>query len=62
MDAVFFSPHKFIGGPGSSGLLVARRSMFHNTVPTCPGQHDISECITQRLVTVVSKSTHQHIQ
>ena len=40
MDAVFFSPHKFIGGPGSSGLLVAKRSVFHvakSKVPTCPG-------------------------
>ena len=37
MDAIFLSPHKFIGGPGSSGLLIARRSLFKNEVPTCPG-------------------------
>ena len=41
MDAVFFSPHKFIGGPGSSGLLVARRSIFTNTIPTCPGKQHL---------------------
>ena len=29
MDATFFSPHKFIGGPGSSGLLVARNELFY---------------------------------
>ena len=29
MDAAFFSPHKFIGGPGSSGLLIARNELFH---------------------------------
>ena len=28
IDAAFFSPHKFIGGPGSSGLLIARRKLF----------------------------------
>lgn len=37
MDAIFLSPHKFVGGPGSSGVLVARRSLFTNEVPTCPG-------------------------
>jgi selenocysteine lyase/cysteine desulfurase len=37
IDAIFLSPHKFIGGPGSSGLLIARRSLFNNAVPTCPG-------------------------
>ena len=36
-DAVFISPHKFIGGPGTPGLLVARRELFHNRVPTSPG-------------------------
>ena len=28
IDAVFVSPHKFIGGPGSSGVMVVRRSLF----------------------------------
>jgi selenocysteine lyase/cysteine desulfurase len=36
-DAVFISPHKFIGGPGTPGVLVARRELFRNTVPTVPG-------------------------
>lgn len=29
IDAAFFSPHKFVGGPGSSGVLVARTKLFH---------------------------------
>ena len=36
-DALFISPHKFIGGPGTPGLLVARRELFHNRVPSMPG-------------------------
>jgi len=35
-DAVFISPHKFFGGPGTPGLLVANRSLFKNKVPYCP--------------------------
>ncbi|MEL6894226.1 MAG: aminotransferase class V-fold PLP-dependent enzyme, partial [Actinomycetota bacterium] len=37
LDAVFISPHKFIGGPGTPGLLVARRELFANRVPVVPG-------------------------
>lgn len=37
LDAVFFSPHKFLGGPGSSGVLVFNRSLYHNRVPDQPG-------------------------
>jgi len=36
-DAVVLSPHKFIGGPGTPGVLVARRELFRNRVPTAPG-------------------------
>jgi selenocysteine lyase/cysteine desulfurase len=32
-DAVFLSPHKFIGGPGTPGVLIAKRHLFHNSVP-----------------------------
>ena len=34
LDAVFFSPHKFIGGPGSSGVLAVKRHLLNNTVPS----------------------------
>jgi selenocysteine lyase/cysteine desulfurase len=37
MDAVFCSPHKFIGGPGTPGVLGVRRSLLHNAVPVVPG-------------------------
>eukprot|EP00043_Microstomoeca_roanoka_P001745 m.34384 g.34384 ORF g.34384 m.34384 type:complete len:758 (-) comp11011_c1_seq1:272-2545(-) len=37
LDAVFISPHKFVGGPGTPGLLVARRELFHNAAPVHPG-------------------------
>jgi selenocysteine lyase/cysteine desulfurase len=36
-DAVFLSPHKFAGGPGTPGVLVAKRSLFRNRVPAVPG-------------------------
>ena len=36
-DAVFISPHKFIGGPGTPGVLVAKRHLLTNTVPATPG-------------------------
>jgi selenocysteine lyase/cysteine desulfurase len=37
MDAIFISPHKLIGGPGTPGVLVARRELFGNRVPDIPG-------------------------
>ena len=36
-DAVFLSPHKFPGGPGTPGVLVAKRSLLRRPVPTVPG-------------------------
>jgi selenocysteine lyase/cysteine desulfurase len=36
-DAIFLSPHKFIGGPGTPGVLVVRRELLHNRVPDVPG-------------------------
>jgi selenocysteine lyase/cysteine desulfurase len=57
-DAVFISPHKFIGGPGTPGVLVARRELFTNRVPDVPGggsvayvnscEHDYLTNIEQR--------------
>ena len=37
LDAIFFSPHKFLGGPGSSGILIFDRAMYHNSIPDQPG-------------------------
>jgi selenocysteine lyase/cysteine desulfurase len=36
-DAVFLSPHKFVGGPQSPGVLVVDRNLVRNRVPTVPG-------------------------
>jgi selenocysteine lyase/cysteine desulfurase/CRP-like cAMP-binding protein len=36
-DAIFLSPHKFIGGPGSPGVLVVKRGVVRRDVPTQPG-------------------------
>jgi selenocysteine lyase/cysteine desulfurase len=36
-DAIFISPHKFIGGPGTPGVLVARKDLLANRVPSVPG-------------------------
>ena len=36
LDAVFFAPHKFLGGPGSCGVLVFDKEM-HSGVPSLSG-------------------------
>jgi len=36
-DAIFVSPHKLIGGPGTPGVLLARRELLHNRVPAVVG-------------------------
>jgi selenocysteine lyase/cysteine desulfurase len=33
LDAVFISPHKFLGGPGSSGVLIFNQKLYHNELP-----------------------------
>ncbi len=37
LDAIYFSPHKFLGGPGSSGILVFDPRLYKNQVPDNPG-------------------------
>ena len=51
-DAVFISPHKFIGGPGTPGILVAKRALFANEVPTVPGGGTVS---------YVSEASHRYL-
>lgn len=36
-DALFFSPHKFLGGQGTSGVLVMKENLFTSSVPDHPG-------------------------
>jgi selenocysteine lyase/cysteine desulfurase len=33
LDAVFLSPHKFLGGPGSSGILVFKERLYDRELP-----------------------------
>lgn len=37
LDAVFFSPHKFLGGPGTSGVLVFNKDLYSLKTPDHPG-------------------------
>ncbi len=37
LDAIYFSPHKFLGGPGSSGVLIFDPKLYTNRVPDNPG-------------------------
>lgn len=37
LDAVFLSPHKFIGGPGTAGVLVVKTNLLNNSVPSVVG-------------------------
>jgi selenocysteine lyase/cysteine desulfurase len=41
-DAIFLSPHKLIGGPGTPGVLVVRRDLLSNEVPVVPGGGTVS--------------------
>ncbi|PIE99499.1 MAG: selenocysteine lyase, partial [Polaribacter sp.] len=42
LDAVFFSPHKFLGGVGTSGVLVFNKKLYKNTIPDNPGGGTVS--------------------
>lgn len=37
LDAIFFSPHKFLGGPGTNGILIFNNRLYKNTIPDHPG-------------------------
>ncbi|MCX5517373.1 aminotransferase class V-fold PLP-dependent enzyme [Kaistia defluvii] len=41
-DAIVLSPHKFVGGPGASGILVVRKSAVTQTRPSWPGGGTVS--------------------
>ena len=42
LDAIFFSPHKFLGGPGTSGVLLFNKKLYQNLVPDNPGGGTVS--------------------
>ncbi len=37
LDAIVFSPHKFLGGPGSTGVLIFNSKLYTNKIPDTPG-------------------------
>lgn len=37
LDAIFFSPHKFLGGPGTPGVLIFDSKLYKNKIPDNPG-------------------------
>ncbi|HMO34194.1 MAG TPA: aminotransferase class V-fold PLP-dependent enzyme [Lacibacter sp.] len=37
LDAIFFSPHKFLGGQGTPGVLIFHKKLYHNLIPDQPG-------------------------
>ena len=37
LDAIFFSPHKLLGGPGTTGIVIFSRSLYHLSVPSNVG-------------------------
>ncbi len=42
LDAVFLSPHKFLGGPGTCGILAFNKKLYHNMIPDNPGGGTVS--------------------
>ncbi|XP_033624514.1 uncharacterized protein LOC117287960 [Asterias rubens] len=51
-DAVYLSPHKFVGGVGTPGLLIAKKKLFMNAVPgSCGGG----------TVLFVTRDTHRYV-
>ena len=51
-DAIFISPHKLIGGPGTPGVLVVRKELLSNAVPAVPGGGT---------VLFVTETTHRYL-
>lgn len=42
LDAIFLSPHKFLGGPGTSGVLIFNKKLYKNMIPDNPGGGTVS--------------------
>lgn len=51
-DAIFISPHKFIGGPGTPGLLIVDRALLRNIVPHVVGGGTVA---------YVNETTHRYL-
>ncbi len=42
LDGIYFSPHKFLGGPGSSGDVIFNKKLYHNRIPDHPGEGTVN--------------------
>ena len=42
LDAIYFSPHKFLGGPGTPGIVIFNKSLYTNKIPDRPGGGTVS--------------------
>jgi selenocysteine lyase/cysteine desulfurase len=42
LDAIYFSPHKFLGGPGACGILLFAKNLYSAPVPDQPGGGTVS--------------------
>jgi selenocysteine lyase/cysteine desulfurase len=42
LDAIFFSPHKFLGGPGTPGIMIFNKKFYTNEIPDIPGGGTVS--------------------
>lgn len=51
-DAIFISPHKFIGGPGTPGILIVDRALLRNIVPHVVGGGTVA---------YVNETTHRYL-
>ncbi|MEO9103978.1 MAG: aminotransferase class V-fold PLP-dependent enzyme [Terrimesophilobacter sp.] len=51
-DAIFISPHKFIGGPGTPGVLIVDRALMRNAIPHVVGGGSVS---------YVNENTHRYL-
>ncbi len=57
-DAIFISPHKFIGGPGTPGVLLVKRKLLTNLVPSVPGGGTVSY-VSPEAHTYLTDSAHR---
>ncbi len=53
IDAIALSPHKYLGGPGASGVLIVRRDAVATTTPSFPGGGTVA---------FVNDSVHDYIE
>lgn len=58
IDAALISPHKFPGGPGASGILIADRGLFDTARPTLSGGGTVSY-VTSNGHTYISSPEHR---